>query len=133
MLKLLFNIFFFKPFINVVSHSRPLKTPASRSFLSRLPLFPLPTPVTFLPGSRPPLSPHLCVSSLESMQHYLILPAGFQCNLFRNPYEGGVEHNLPYDGGVEHNLPAAEPKHTTSVISSSTDAQWKKDEPMHAA
>ena len=48
MIKLLFIIFF----VNVVSRF-PLPED------SRLPLFPLPPLVTFLPGSRPPASPHM--------------------------------------------------------------------------
>ena len=51
MLKSLFIIFFIQPFINVVS-----LFPSPED--SRLPLFPLPPSVTFLPGYRPPcLSP----------------------------------------------------------------------------
>ena len=49
MLKLLF-IIFFQRFINVVSRFPPPED-------SRLPLFPLPPPVTFLPCSRPPVFP----------------------------------------------------------------------------
>ena len=49
MLKLLLVIYFFQHFINVVSHFRAPED-------SRLPLFPLPPHVTFLPSSCP-LSP----------------------------------------------------------------------------
>ena len=51
MLKSLF-IIFFQRFINVVSPFRPLED-------SRLPLFSLPPPVPFLPGSPPPPPPHV--------------------------------------------------------------------------
>ena len=59
---IMLNYYLLYFFFNVLSTwspaFSPLKTPTSHSFLSHLPLFPLPPPVTFLPGSRPTVSPH---------------------------------------------------------------------------
>ena len=71
------NIVIYYIFFNVLSAwspaSSPLKTPASRSFLSRLLLFPLLPPVAFLLGSRPPVSPNWISLETQIISNKILL------------------------------------------------------------